>query len=61
MVIGNVTLPTMDGAEISPGIWLVGEPAPVSGSNKLRCLADVNGALAVVELIVKFVPERAQT
>lgn len=54
IVIGDITLPKMSGAEVSPGIWLIGEPTPVPGSNKLRCLADVNGTLAVVELTLKF-------
>jgi hypothetical protein len=49
-----MNLPKMSGKEISPGIWLIGEPTPVPGSNKLRCLADINGTLALVELSLKF-------
>ena len=51
---GTVTLPKLDGHEASPGIFLVGEPTPVEGSDKLRCLANVNGALCVVELRLKY-------
>ncbi len=51
---GTMKLPTMDGAEISPGVFLIGEPTPVPDTNKLRCLADVNGALVIVELALKF-------
>jgi hypothetical protein len=51
---GAMTLPTTDGVEISPGIFLIGEPTPIEGTTKLRCLANVNGALAVVELTMKF-------
>jgi len=51
---GELTLPKMDGMEVKPGIWLVGEPTPIEGTDKLRCLANVFGALAVVELSVKF-------
>ena len=52
--LGSLSLPSLTGIEISPGVWLMGEPTPVAGSNKLRCLADVHGALAVVELSLKF-------
>lgn len=51
---GNMTLPKMDGVEVRPGIVLIGEPAPVPGTDKLRCLANVMGMLAVVELSIKF-------
>lgn len=49
-----MTLPKMDGVEVRPGIVLIGEPAPVPGTDKLRCLANVMGMLAVVELSIKF-------
>ena len=52
--LGSLSLPSLTGIEISPGVWLMGEPTPVAGSNKLRCLADVHGALCVVELSMKF-------
>lgn len=54
MILGDMQLPKMDGAEVSPGVWLIGEPTPIPGSNKLRCLAQVGSALAVVELSLKF-------
>lgn len=54
MQIGTVTIPKMDDTEIAPGIWLIGEPSPVVGTNKLRCLANVKGSLCVVELAMKF-------
>lgn len=49
-----IQLPKLDGVEIQPGITLIGEPFPVQDTNKLRCLANVAGALAVVELSIKF-------
>ena len=51
---GSLAMPKMDGREISPGIFLIGEPTPVAGSSKLRCLADVGGALCLIELAIKF-------
>ncbi len=53
-MIGNVTLPKLDDYEIRPGIFLIGEPTPIEGTDKLRCLANVYGQLAVVELCLKF-------
>ena len=54
MQLQNISLPKMDGIEIKPGVWLIGEPRPVPGTNKLTCLAQVGSALAVVELKVTF-------
>jgi len=51
---GEMKLPKMNGKEISPGIWIIGEPTPVIGTDKLRCLADVYGMLALVELKITF-------
>jgi len=51
---GKLELPKMDGYEIRPGITLIGEPTPVEGTDKLRCLANVLGSLCVVELSIKF-------
>lgn len=59
MIRGNLNLPKMNGLEVSPGIFLIGEPSPVEGSTSLRCLADVNGALALVELKLRFGPVSA--
>ena len=50
----EVTLPRMDGREVAPGIWLIGEPTPVPGTSLMRCLANCGGALAIVELRIRF-------
>ena len=54
MTEGSLDLPRMDGTEIRPGVVLIGEPTPVPGTDKLRCLANVLGCLCVVELGIKF-------
>ncbi len=51
---GRLELPKMDGLEIRPGIFLIGEPTPVVGTDKLRCLAIGSGALCRVEWVIKF-------
>lgn len=51
---GTLALPKLDGKEVSPGVWLIGEPSPIPGSDKMRCLADVGGALCIVELRLRF-------
>ncbi len=51
---GHISLPKLDGVEVSPGVWIVGEPSPVPGTNKLRALANVGGALCLIELSIKF-------
>ncbi len=51
---GTLTLPKMDGHEVAPGILLIGEPSPIEGTDKLRCLANVGGALCLVELRLTF-------
>jgi len=53
-VAGEIKLPKMAGLEVSPGVTLIGEPSPIAGTNKLRCLANVGGALCLVELSFKF-------
>jgi len=52
--LGSLTLPEMDGKEIRPGIFLVGEPKPIPGTDKFWCLANYYGALASVELKLRF-------
>lgn len=52
--MSELVLDKCDGLEVRPGIVLIGEPAPIAGTNTLRCLANVGGMLAVVELSVKF-------
>jgi hypothetical protein len=51
---GTMTLPKLDGVEIQPGVFLIGEPTPVKGTSLLRCLANVYGALALIELKISF-------
>jgi len=51
---GEMQLPKMDGIEVSDGIILLGEPTPVPGTALMRCLANVYGALAVIELKISF-------
>jgi hypothetical protein len=51
---GHMQLPKMDGLEIEPGIILIGEPTPIPGTHLMRCLANIHGMLAVVELRIKF-------
>ena len=51
---GEINLPKMDGVEIRPGVVLIGEPTPIAETNKLRCLANVLGALCIVELSLTF-------
>ena len=58
--IGEMKLPKMDGVEISPGVFLIGEPTPVGGSSKLRSLANVGGALCLVELAIKYQPNSGE-
>lgn len=57
MTDGTITLPKMNGREVQPGIWLIGEPTPIQGTNKMRSLANVGGALCLVELSIKFAQE----
>jgi len=52
--LDGLNLPKMDGHEISPGIFLIDEPTPIPGTNKLRCLANYHGSLVIVELKLTF-------
>lgn len=52
--LGSVLLPKLDGVEICPGVWLIGEPTPMPGTDKLRCLANVSDNLVLVELRIRF-------
>jgi hypothetical protein len=54
---GTVNFSKCDGIEVRPGIRLIGEPTPIPGTDKMRCLANVSGMLAVVELSIKFPKE----
>lgn len=53
----HLTMPRFDGYEVRPGITLLGEPTPIPGTDKMRCLANVGGALGLVELRLKFLEE----
>jgi len=54
VIEGRLDLPKMDGMEVREGVTLIGEPTPMPGTDKLRCLANVAGMLCVVELGIKF-------
>lgn len=54
MIEGTVQLPKMDGLEVKPGVILIGEPTPVPGTDKLRCLANCFGAFCLIELSISF-------
>lgn len=54
LVAASLNLPKLDGVEIRPGVWIIGEPTPLPGTNKLRTLANVGGALCVIELAANF-------
>lgn len=53
---GTINIPKMDGVEIRPGIWLIGEPTPRPdlGKTAMVCLANIEGMLGLVELSIKF-------
>lgn len=51
---GTLNLPSLDGVEISPGMFVIGEPTPVRDTNQLRALVNFLGALCVVELRMRF-------
>jgi hypothetical protein len=57
MPLGEVKLQTWDSKEIAPGVFAIGEPTPVTGTNKLRCLANIGEALVLVECTLKFMSE----
>lgn len=54
MIVGDIKLPMMKGLYVRSNIELLEEPCPIEGTDKLRCLANVNGALCVIELRLKF-------
>ena len=51
---GTLQLPKLDGYEVQRGVWLIGEPTPITGTDKMRCLAQVGDALGLVELRIRF-------
>ena len=55
-LIGNITIPDTDGIDIEPGIVLIGNPIPRPdlSPTALVCLANVYGALGLVQLSIKF-------
>lgn len=58
MKLPALQLPSFLNVEIKPGIFLLDEPVAITGTNKLRCLANVGGTLAVVELAIQFGEEQ---
>lgn len=61
MILNNVSLPKMDGMEVSPGVILLGEPSPIAGTNTMTCLANVSGMLCLVKLRITFGDVAGQT
>lgn len=55
-IYGRLELPKMDGREVKPGVYLIGEPLarPDLGDNSLVCLANVLGNLCLVELKIRL-------
>jgi len=55
-ILGEVRLPTLDGVEIQPNVFLIGEPTPRPdlGPTSFACLANVAGALCLVELTLRL-------
>jgi len=51
-IVGELLLPSLDGREVAPDVFLLGEPSPRPdlGPNKMACLANVRGELWLVEL-----------
>jgi hypothetical protein len=50
----------LDGIEIRPGVYLIGTPGYHKESGKWRCLANVGGALCLVELNIAVISEDDQ-
>jgi len=48
----NLIMPKTDGVEITPGIFLIGNPSPRPdiSPTALACLANIHGMLCLVEL-----------
>ena len=55
-IVGELLLPSLDGREVAPDVFLLGEPSPRPdlGPNKMACLANVRGELWLVELSMVF-------
>jgi hypothetical protein len=54
----TMTMPKMDGHEVSPGIYVIGEPTPIPGTNKMTALVNYHGALALAQLVMRFAGHR---
>jgi hypothetical protein len=50
-------LDQLDGIEIRPSVFLIGKPGYHVPSRTWRCLANVEGMLALVELSIKVLPD----
>lgn len=53
-IVVNGSFNKLEGKEILPGIILMAEPTPIAGTMLMRCLANVYGALAIIELKISF-------
>ena len=54
MTTGAIELPKLKGTILPNGVEILEEPTPIPGTNKLHALANVGGALCLVELSIKF-------
>lgn len=54
MISGTMTLPSLKGMEVRPGVFLLGEPFPIPGTDKLQALANVGGVLCLIQLRITF-------
>ncbi|HXN71485.1 MAG TPA: hypothetical protein VN861_02915 [Candidatus Acidoferrales bacterium] len=55
------SLTGLDGKEIRPGVYLIGDPGWCEESGKWRCLVSIEGMLALAELSVRVVGQRGTT
>ena len=58
LMVGRLDMPSMNGKEVAPEIYLIGEPVvrPDLGPNKMACLASTPYGLALVELSIRLLP-----
>jgi len=49
-----IHLSKLDGTEVTPGVFIIGEPTPIPGTNTMVALANVYGCLCKVELSITF-------
>jgi len=44
----------LDGLEVHPGITIIGKGMPIPGTNLMRCLANIDGQLGLIEVKITF-------